>query len=57
MFQPVALITFDFIVSFKLRASSDFFQGTKQMKVWKGKVYAVRRVKERFQHRLSNFRE
>ena len=31
--QPVAHNTFDFIVTFKLRASREGFQGTKQVKM------------------------
>ena len=46
--QPVAQNTFDFILTFKLSASRELFQGTKQVKVWRGKVWAVRGIREQF---------
>ena len=48
MSQPVAHNTFDFIVTFKLWASPELFQRTKQVKVWRGKVWAVRWTREQF---------
>ena len=48
MSQPVAHNTFNFILTFKLCASRELFQGTKQVKVWRSKVWAVRGMRKQF---------
>ena len=62
MSQIVTLNTFEFIVTFKLCASRELFQGTKQVKVWRGRGWAARGMREQFPaqdvddlHRLGCF--